>query len=326
MSPPEGDRWQRRARQGVLLSLALAVLSLVGLTLWGGGLGVVGRALGGLPPYAIALVVLGVATEWIADAARFAVAGRMFGLRAPWSFWLKLALVNLAAAYAANVGPAASAWLLTRRGMKGGEALALSVAKQMMFFPAALAPVCVIAIVAPGFVPHETVQTALRGLGIAGLFAMGVLLVLARSPSRALAVFTRLSKRGHAPAEGFLLGLRRFFFERPRELAASLALGFVNQGAIVAMLVGLLHALGADASATVAWGRSFLFSTLSQTAPTPGAAGVADVSGVLLFQSLLEPAALAAYLLIARFATIQLPILAGGMWLARDLERARRGD
>ena len=68
-------RWQRRARQGVFVSLALAALSLVGLTVWGGGLGAVAHALARLPSYAIAIVVVGVAAEWVTTGAGAAAPG-----------------------------------------------------------------------------------------------------------------------------------------------------------------------------------------------------------------------------------------------------------
>lgn len=313
--------WRRPLRRGVTLTLALAVLAIVALIVFGGGVGQVAAAIAALPAWAIAGAVGCVALEWLLDAARFAMAGRAFGVRAPAAFWCALAVVNLAAAYAANLGPAASAWMLTQRGMRGGEALALSLGKQLLFFPAALAPALALVTFAPAIVAGPAVRTTLQVMGLGCLALLVILLVLAASPERAIRALDRITRRrGRAPALGFIAGMRRFFYERPRVLAGSIGLALANQAAIVLGLVILLRGFQAANDART-WAGAFLFSTVSQIAPTPGGAGVSEVGGVALFHGILTVAPLAGFLVLARFLTVHLPILVGGVLIARRLPR-----
>ena len=88
---------------------------------------------------------------------------------------------------------------------------------------------------------------------------------------------------------------------------------------MVAMIAILFRGFGGDALAPGALGRCYLFSTLSQMAPTPGGAGISEAGGVLLFRGLLSDANVAAHLVLSRFFSTGLPILAGGLLFARSL-------
>lgn len=308
--------WRRRLRRAAALVVALTIATVATMIFLGGGFAPIGAALVHPPPWAIALAVGCTLLEWAFDALRFAIAGRVFGFRASPATWLRVALINLSAAYMANVGPAVSAWVLARRGMAPGQALALSLAKQIIFFPVALAPAWIVASVAPGIGPE--VRVSLELIGAVCLAGLILVLVLARNPGRVRAFLERVLRRraGGEFVEQFLAAMRTFFFERRRLLLASVAAAVANQLAILGTVVALAHGLSATGPVV---GTSYLFTTLSQVAPTPGGAGMTEAGGALLFRDALSPSVLVAFLLLARFLTIQLPILFGGWLVARDL-------
>jgi uncharacterized membrane protein YbhN (UPF0104 family) len=98
------EAWRGSLRRGLYVATALAVLAVAGLAVFGGGPSVVAHALLQLPPGYLALAALGTALEWGLDGLRYVVAGRAVGVTLPFRTWLEVALVNLFAAYVANIG------------------------------------------------------------------------------------------------------------------------------------------------------------------------------------------------------------------------------
>jgi uncharacterized protein (TIRG00374 family) len=315
-APPE---WRAALRRGSYLAAALAVIAAGALIVFGGGVAEVGHALGRVPPAFLVLAAAGVALEWLADAARFVAAGRALDVSRSFGFWLEVALVNLFAAYVANIGPPVAAYVMAKRGVPPGQALAVTVGKHLLFFPSALGPGWLFLLLSsdrPGGEALFGTLTAMVALSVAMLAAMAA---VAFRPAAAERLLGRLPFARTASVAGFVAGMSRFFRGRPRLLLGSFVLALANQAAIVLTVCAVLQGLGGHALATGALGRCFLFSTLSQIAPTPGGAGLSEAGGVLLFRPLLDDAALAAHVVLCRLFCAGLPILAGGLLLAREL-------
>ena len=315
-----GDGWRKTLRRGLVLALALGVATGAGLAAFGGGASAVGGALLRVPPGCLALAALATALEWALDAARYVVAGRAVGVALPWRAWLGIALVNLFAAYVANVGVPVAAFVMARRGVPAGDALAVTVGKNLFFFPSALLPAWLLLSRASdpvgGAALHGTL-TVLVALSVLQVLSM---LAIAAWPARAEQLATRLPYVGRTDGtRRFVAGMARFVRGHPALLAASLVTALLNQAAIVAAIAALLAGFGGDALAPGPLARCYLFSTLSQVSPTPGGAGLSEAGGVLLFRALLPDAQVAALVVVARFFCAGLPMLAGGLLLARAL-------
>lgn len=317
---PAAFAWTSALRRGLYVAGALAVLASTALVVFGGGMGHVGRALMRLPPGFLVLAALGIALEWATDAARFIAAGRALGIARSFSFWVKIALVNLFAAYVANIGPPVAAYVMARRGVPPGEALAVTVGKHLLFFPSALGPTWILLFFSPvraGGAALFGTLTVMVVLSVAMLMAM---VAVAFWPQAAERLLRRVPLAKRSPAvSGFVQGISRFFRGKPWLLLYSLFLALINQAAIVLTVAVLLQGFGGHPWTAGALGRCYLFSTLSQIAPTPGGSGLSEAGGVLLFRGLLSDAGLAAYLVLCRFCCAGLPILAGGLLLAREL-------
>src|SRR5450432_3074399 len=106
----DSPSWSPTLRRGLYLALALAVAALAALVALGGGVRVVAHAIAALPWLFVALALAAVALEWAADVARFMVAGRAVGVTLALGAWFEVALVNLFAAYVANIGPPVAAY------------------------------------------------------------------------------------------------------------------------------------------------------------------------------------------------------------------------
>ncbi len=320
--PSAEATWRRRVGRAVLLVLALTALGVVALVIYAGGLGNVARTLGHLPLAYLLIAILAIAAEWWTDAARFAVMARPLGIRPRFSWWLKLALANMCATYAANAGTPITGLLLTRKGVSAGTAFAFALVQQTLFVPACLGPACVLTLL----FPHLVAPGAFRAtLWLAGLVAFAVivaLLLLAAWPQASvrLALWTTRG-RARVAIVDFVTGVSTILRGHPLLLGASVLFSMLNQAAVAAASVALLHGLGATGSAARAWGFSYLLSAVSQSAPTPGGAGVSEVGGAWLFHGLLPAAAVAVHLMLWRFFAIQLPILVGGLLLAAELRK-----
>jgi len=302
------------------VAVALGVATAAGLAVFGGGVSVVGRALLHLPPVYLALAALATALEWALDATRYVVAGRAVGVSLPWRTWLGIALVNLCAAYLANVGVPVAAFVMARRGVPAGDALAVTVGKNLFFFPSALLPAWLLLSRAPdrvgGAALYDTL-TVLVGLSVAQVASM---FAVAAWPEGAARLAARLPFVGRSEGvRRFIAGIARFVRGSPALLLASLGTALLNQAAIVAAIAALFAGFGGDALAPGALARCYLFSTLSQVSPTPGGAGLSEAGGVLLFRALLPDSHVAALVVAARFFCAGLPMLAGGLLLARSL-------
>jgi uncharacterized protein (TIRG00374 family) len=314
------EAWRGSLRRGLWAALALAVVAVAGLAVFGGGPGVVGRALLGLPPGYLVLALAGTSLEWGTDAIRYVVAGRAVGVTLPLRRWLEVALVNLFAAYVANVGIPVAAYVMSRRGASAGDALAVTVGKNLLFFPSALLPAWLLLWRSPD---HLGGVALLGTLGV--LVALSVLQLLAMVavavwPDAASRLIQRAPLLGRwKGASRFVQGMARFFRGRPWLLVASLATALLNQAAIVGTIAVLYQGFGGDALTTGALARCYLFSTLSQVSPTPGGAGLSEAGGALLFRGLLPDATIAAHVLLSRLFCAGLPMLAGGVLLARTL-------
>ncbi len=305
-------------RRGAIAAVALVVLAAAGLAVFGGGVGPVVRALAALPPEYLLLAAAATALEWAVDAVRYVVAGRAVGATLPLRVWLEVALVNLFAAYVANVGIPVAAFVMTRRGVSSGDALAVTVGKNLLFFPSALLPAWLLLWRSPDHLGGVALLSTLGVLVVLSVLQLASMLAVALFPGPAGRLVARLPLVGRwSGSAGFVQGMARFFRGRPWLLLLSLATALVNQAAIVAAIAALLRGFGADALGTSALARCYLFSTLSQVSPTPGGAGLSEAGGALLFRGLLPDASVAALVLVARFFCAGLPMLAGGLLLAR---------
>lgn len=315
---------ERRLQRGLAIALVLTTLGSLGLLVFGGGLGAVGPALGSVPPRALLFCLAALGLEWALDAVRFAVVARVVGVEAPATFWLRLALVYLAAAYGANLGPLACAWMLGRRGVAAGPAFAIAFGKQALYLPAVLVPTWLLSTWAQ--LAEGAVSSAMRGVGLLSLAIAGAVGVVVLWPRLARRAFEWSSRhRQHAAVDGFSAALRRFFLERPGALALSLLLAVANHVAAVAALVALLSGFGVRALDAGVWIRTLIFVTLGQSSPTPGGAGVSELAGVLLLRPLLSQSALAGFLVLGRFLAIQLPILLGAALVFNELRPPASG-
>jgi hypothetical protein len=314
------EAWRGSLRRGLYVATALAILAVAGLAVFGGGPAVVAHALLQLPPGYLALAVLGTALEWALDALRYVVAGRAVGVTLPFRTWLEVALVNLFAAYVANVGVPVAAYVIARRGASPGDALAVTVGKNLLFFPSALLPTWLLVWRAPDHVGGAPLLGMLTVLVVLSVLQVASMVAVALWPAAAERLVRRLPLlRRWDGASRFVAGMVRFFRGRPLLLAASLVTALLNQAAIVATLAALLRGFGGDAFAPGALARTYLFSTLSQVSPTPGGAGLSEAGGALLFRGLLPDATVAAFVVLSRLFCAGLPMLTGGLLLARAL-------
>jgi uncharacterized protein (TIRG00374 family) len=314
--------WRRRLGRGVTLVIGLAALGVVVLVLYAGGLGQVLGTLRRLPLRWLLVAVLAIALEWWTDAARFAVMASVLGVRARLRWWLALALANMSATYAASAGTPLTAFLLTRRGVSTGKAIAFALVQQTLFVPACLAPACLLTLLYPDVVPPGLFRSTLWLAGIVALAVMVALLALALWPAASLRLSLWVSRgRARGAIEDFVAGVSSILRSRPGLLVASTLFSMINQAAVAGASVALLFGLGAAGSPARAWGFSYLFAAVSQSAPTPGGAGVSEIGGAWLFHDLLPAAAVAVHLVLWRFLAIQLPIIVGGLWIAAELRK-----
>jgi uncharacterized membrane protein YbhN (UPF0104 family) len=317
------EAWRGSLRRGLYVAVALAVLAVAGLAVFGGGPAVVGRALLRLPPGYLALAAAGTALEWALDALRYVVAGRAVGVSLPFRTWLEVALVNLFAAYVANVGVPVAAYVIARRGASAGDALAVTVGKNLLFFPSALLPTWLLVWRAPDHVGGAPLLGMLTVLVALSVLQVGAMLAVAVWPAAAERFVLRLPLvRRWEGTSRFVAGMVRFFRGRPLLLAVSLGTALLNQAALVATIAALLRGFGGEAVDALGRGalaRSYLFSTLSQVSPTPGGAGLGEAGGAMLFHGRLADASVAAFVVLSRFFCAGLPMFAGGLLLAREL-------
>ena len=251
------------------------------------------------------------------------MAGRAVGVSLPYRTWLEVALVNLFAAYVANVGVPVAAYVIARRGASPGDALAVTVGKNLLFFPSALLPTWLLLWAAPDHVGGAPLLGTLTVLVALSVLQLASMLAVAVWPEAAERLVLRVPLlRRWDGASRFVAGMVRFFRGRPLLLGASLATALLNQAALVATIAVLFRGFGGeavDAAGSGALARSYLFSTLSQVSPTPGGAGLSEAGGAMLFHGLLPDASVAAFVVLSRFFCAGLPMLAGGLLLARAL-------
>jgi uncharacterized protein (TIRG00374 family) len=315
-----GESFRGTLGRGLGLAALLAILAAVGLTMYGGGVSQVLGAIRTLPVSFVALATLGVALEWALDTVRYRVAGRAVGVSLGWWAWFEIALITLFAGYVANIGIPVAAFALARRGVPPGEALAVTVGKNLLFFPAALGPAWVLLFGSTERVGGAVLYTSVTVLALGAVLQLVSMLAVALWPAHAERLLERIPLvRRFKSIRGFVAGMSRFFRGQPLLLLASLVTALLNQAAIVVTIGALFQGFGGNALAPGILARCYLFSTLSQVSPTPGGAGLGEAGGVLLFQKLLPDAKIAAFVGVSRFACAVLPILAGGALLARAL-------
>jgi glycosyltransferase 2 family protein len=320
--PPPEPAWRRQLLRGLALVLALAALGTAALVIYAGGLSALLTTLRALPPAWLLLALAAIALEWLSDAARFGVMAPLLGIRPAPRFWLGLALANMCATYAANAGTPVTAFLLCRRGVGTGKAFAFALVQQTLFVPACLAPACLLTLLQPQLVPGGAFRATLWLAAGVALLVILVLVALAAWPQPSLRVATFVTRgRARRSLEEFVAGVSQVLRGSPARLGASVLCSMINQAAVAGASVALLHGLGARGHEARAWGFSYLFAAVSQSAPTPGGAGVSEVGGAWLFHGLLPVPAVALHLLIWRFLAIQLPVLAGGLWTAAELRK-----
>jgi len=302
--------WLNRLRRGLALSLALAAVGFVALVVIGGGPRLVWSALvSAHGPWA--LVALGaLALTWLWEALRFEVAARALPARLGAGLLAELTLVNYSAAYVANAGAPATAALLWRRSIPPGEALAVCAARQSLFLPAAILPAAGLLALQPAM--PGPLHASAWAMAAWACGAVSLLLIAMFFPAAA----ERLPRRFVPAARAFVSTLARFFRHKPGLLLASFALAVLAQATFAASCAATLRAMGASGDV---WALSFIYVTLVEAAPTPGASGVAEGAGLWLFGGLLAAPQLAAALLAWRLLAVQLPIALGALVLARSL-------
>ncbi len=213
-TPPTPLRWGATLRRGVYLALALGVATMAALLAFGGGVSLVARAALSLSWVFVALALVGVALEWMVDAARFVVAGRAIGVRLPARVWLEVALVNLFAAYVAStIGPIpVAAYVMVRRGASAGDALAVTVGKHLLFFPSALGPAWLLLCLARDRVGGAALFATMTGLLILSMAMFAAMVAVAFWPAPAERLLRRLTFARHGQAvSDFVSAIARFF-------------------------------------------------------------------------------------------------------------------
>jgi uncharacterized membrane protein YbhN (UPF0104 family) len=311
--------WRRTVIRGIGLAIGLGSVGFVALVIYAGGFGRVATAARQIAPSYVASAVGLLGVAWLADALRYRVMSRPLGVSQPVRTWLAIALINQFGAYAVSAGAPAAGYALARRGVDGGTSFALALAKQSLFVPAVLGPVFVLLLVEPSLAGGPGFRATLwiiGGIGIATL--VGVVLVAAwpAAASRVLAY----APVPEASRTSFVDAISKVF-RAPRSLIAALALALINQAALAAIVVILLSGAGSAVDGST-WARALVFSALSQAAPTPAGAGITEVAGTWLFAPLAALPVVTAVVLAWRFLALQVPIVVGGVLLARA---ARRG-
>ena len=196
----------------------------------------------------------------------------------------------------------------------------MTVGKNLLFFPSALLPTWLLLWRAPDHVGGAPLLGTLTVLVALSVLQLAAMLAVALWPAAAERLVLRIPLvRRWEGASRFVAGMVRFFRGRPLLLVASLATALLNQAALVATISVLFRGFGGDAFAPGALARSYLFSTLSQVSPTPGGAGLSEAGGAMLFHGVLPDASVAAFVVVSRLFCAGLPMLAGGLLLARAL-------
>lgn len=318
---PDRD-WRTIVSRGIALVLVLGSLGFVAMVVHAGGWDYVLDAARTLSPlHAIAAIALVVAA-CAADSLRYHVIARPLGVTQSPRRWVSVALVNLFGAYAANLGAPAAAYVLSQRNVDGGTSFAVSIAKQSLFVPAAFGPMCVLMVVDPTLAGGPVFRATLWTIGAIGVATLAGLFVVATWPR------TAARWLAHTPlpaaATGRFVTAISTIFRSPRTLVASLVVAVINQVALAAVAVVVMIGLGADASPGL-WASSFVFSAVSQAAPTPAGAGISEVAGVWLFAPYAPIPIVTAQVVLWRFLALQVPILVGGLILAHAAQRAGSG-
>lgn len=313
--------WAAIVARGVALAVVLGSLGTVALVVYAGGLAEVTDAIARLPArHAVAAVgLVGVASA--SDALRYRVMAAPLGVVQPLRRWLAVAFVNLFGAYAVNAGAPAAAYVLAERGVDGGRSFALALAKQILFVPAVLLPVCVAVVVDPTLAGGAASRAALWFAGVFGLATLASVVAVATWP----AATSRLLARAHvpsAPRERFVHAIGTIF-RAPGTLVAAVGLALVNQAAIAGIVVALAAGLGVDVDAGLCV-RALVFSAVSESAPTPAGAGISELTGAWLFVPLAPAPVVVAVVVVWRFLALYVPIAIGGVLLARSARRRMR--
>jgi hypothetical protein len=169
-------------------------------------------------------------------------------------------------------------------------------------------------------------------LAVAGLFAPGFVKKAARSAAGILPPLRRwLERKGYLDTSDRLVdrynSMMRFFTGRGK---AALLLGFVLSAAIyinkftIAYVV--LRGMGIDAPYIEVLYTQLVLIMIFYFAPSPGAAGLAEISAAEVMRGIVPSAQTGAYVLLWRLFTLLIGLGAGALVMARSLYRGRKDD
>jgi len=328
-----------RRRYGLLLGIAIGLGLAIPLLYGGRG---VFALLGGVSPMNLAMMLALVFVAWNANAGRLRLwaggAGASLGQRQALTIVMATEFA-ICATPAGGGGPLAFAWLLKRHDLPRFRGLALYAADQfadMLFFLCALVGIALYELTIP---QAPRLGWQLGGMAVLLLVAMGHVWFLVDHYRRILKATEhllrglglsarmrrRLGRRVIKFTRSLILASR---YSRPRLLAI-----FVLCSVHWLLRYSLLYLAIAAVGGHVSWGYAFLVQMVSLTAGQlallPGGGGGTEASGSLLLAPYLDPATLAAAILLWRFVTFYWYLIAGApvfaFAAARPWEDCRSG-
>lgn len=320
-----------RRRYALLLAVAIALGLAIPLLYGGREVFVLLRA---VSPLKLAVMLTFVLGGWIANAGRLRLwaggAGAALGRRQALAVVVATEFA-VCATPAGGGGPLAFAWLLARRGLPRACGLALYAADQfadMLFFLCALVVVALYELLMP---QAPRLGWQLGAMAVLLLVAMGHVWLLMDHYRGVLKVAEYLLRNlGLSVRMRRRLGRRLIKFTRSLVLASRysrprLTAIFILCSVHWLLRYSLLYLAIAGVGGHVSWGYAFLVQMVSLTAGQlallPGGGGGTEATSSLLLAPYLDPATLAAAILLWRFVTFYWYLIAGAPVFALAVAR-----
>jgi uncharacterized protein (TIRG00374 family) len=261
---------------------------------------------------------------YLADIWRFQICGRALGIRLSWLTCLEASVVSLFFAWitpGGALGAASAGFVLKRRANVGwDDALLLAFGKSLtgIAFLVAMAAACIVLGIGPEMSRGIILYPLLAGVAIYG-FVIGVSLWAALYPEFVLGRLGRIRDRKFL---GFPLSKVVIFFENTgrrlrfflkdgkKTIVPLLASNALYFSAFILIATCVAYEFGARPFPLV-FGISVVKTAAVYVAPTPGGAGISEMTAEAFYGGLLPPALAVSVVLLFRAFTFYSQIIVG---------------
>jgi hypothetical protein len=323
---------------------AISVLATVVVVVVSGNPRAILDAIGAVEPRWYVIIALAIVVEWALDVLRYYTTALAVGVRLGPKLVTQITFANLFFAYltpGGGFGAPIVTFMLFRAGVGLPRAIAISLIKPLIsMFVLIPSLTLMTAIGGHEFVGTSALQAVIASAG--GIVWTGIMLLLVCSiwplsmqrvldgPLRWVSERPAVQRRFPGRMEKLREGVRSTIGAFSLYLRSGWVLPFLsfvtavgNIAAICGIGVVLLQGLGAVGGQVQLWGLSLLYVAVISISPTPGASGIAEGSGLALFDSVFDTTGpVAAFVLLWRVLTCYLPLVLGGVLFARFLAAA----